>query len=133
MYQTTEEDFELFKTECQFWLDLWGMSEFIIQFSHGSAMLQPESDACCGTNEIDVTLTFCLAKEIDDSEVEFTQYYIIELAFHEIGEGLLSGLSNLAHEREITHNAIIRAQHVIINKMQNALLKRLRQSITSEK
>lgn len=123
MYKTTPEDFELFKSECQWWLDLWGLSEYLVEFIHGIPdQTVPDSEASCGINETSLILFFTLALEINDSVVAFEESYIVELAYHEVGEALLSKLTNLAHERYVTPKEILQAQHAILNRMQGVML-----------
>ena len=112
--RTTRVHFEIFKSECLYWIAKYGFSEYDVTFLHKD-ITEIIVDHLGKTAVIKF-------ESIWTDEVEpLNEYSVRKAANHEIYELLVSKLDFLANERfGITEHLIEESRHETINRLQNA-------------
>ena len=120
MAKTTKKDFELFKSECQKWIDIFGLKDWEVRFEHGYI-----SDTHFAQGEYDVVerwLTLKLDTEWPD-DVKITPHEIKKSAFHETTEtGLLGKIRCIATNRTFDQDELDEEIHRIIMILQSVFV-----------
>lgn len=118
-YKTTEEDFELFKSECQKWIDFFGLKSWEVFHSHQNLN---DNAAWCLFNDLKERLVrIGLAVNWDDTEP--TKHAVRLAAFHEVCEVLIFRLFDLAISRYSTEDQLLEARHELIRTLENCVFK----------
>ena len=123
LVKTTKHDFELFKKECQKWIDFFGINEWQIQFKHTELS---GCDAQCKTHYGCKWSYLSLATEI--YEYDYSETLIKSCAAEEVCHLLLSPLCKEAENRYITEGEIRKTEHEIIRRLINSLSKFINKS-----
>lgn len=119
--KTTGKDFELFKKECLFWINYFGLKDWHVVFHHD--ILEEDNFAAqCDTTLAQRHSTIFLNKELSDDTYPLTDEDIKQIAFHEVCELLLRKLRTLGENRYATEIEIYEATHEIISVLTNTLL-----------
>jgi hypothetical protein len=115
--KTTKQHFELFKKECEYWIDKFGLTEYRIEF-----FLNEKANGSRGLSEdyghlmaIDIYFPTDLHKETDIEKIKTA-------AFHEVCEVLLMrarGMMSEYYNFEIANKEI----HTIIRRLENLIKK----------
>lgn len=119
-FKTTEEHFELFKSECRRWLDILGLKSWYVDYSHDALFDNHEACANIDINARSAHLTLAeeWVSEINDETVKLA-------AFHEVGELLLSPLVGCAYDRfNVNAEQIEENTHVIIQTLMNTMYEK---------
>jgi len=116
--KTTKKHFEIFKKECQKWIDFFGLSEYGIEFFHG------EVDECRGSTtdyEHDMRIDLHLSAKLLNPSREM----IAKTAFHEVCEALLMRLRRLG-DIYCSHEIVNKEVHAVIHKLENSVFKSIK-------
>jgi len=119
-YKTTRKDFQEFKSECQKWIDYFGLLSFDFYFFHEAPVGLPDCRAACRAD-------YCarlVALFLNPIWGEIPLKNEIKLvAFHEVCEALLSPLQAQADARYVTEDEIEASRHGIISILSNTLFR----------
>lgn len=120
MIKTTKKDFELFKSECEKWINFFGLNEWDIKIEHST-----DEKYTCGYNwkHIDnLNAVLTLSTDWDDEQCEYSKDAIKRTAFHEVCEILIGKMSTTClwsfSDREVQV-----LSHDIIHKLENSVFK----------
>lgn len=118
--KTTSEQFELFKAECQKWIDIFGLKDWEFYFKHKNHGKGNVAYCCRNSDSRIAELALC---EIwpDDPVISMTDENIRKAAFEEVCHIFLYRLSSNAYARFIMEHEINEAEHSIIRVLQNTL------------
>ena len=119
-YETTRKDFEVFKAECQKWIDYWGLSSYNFYFFHEVPDGLPRCRAACRSDYCARHVSLFLNTVWDEPPVKNE---IQLVAFHEVDEALLSRYHFLAQERFVSEDELEAARHEIIAIHSNTVFK----------
>ena len=121
--KTTKVQFELFKKECEFWIDHFGLKGWHVEYIHQN---HDDGRACCGWKISGRIANITLSTEWEDWRKEpITENDIKRSAFHEVCELLLSRLSMMAKNRIANHDDVVDEEvHNIIRTLENTIFKR---------
>jgi len=114
-YKTTKKDFESFRSECEAWVEYFGLKDWEITYSQEDSN---DSRASCGANYTGKIATIALTNEWD-YKPEILE--IRRVAFHEVGELLTAPLCIIAESRYVTQDQVAIANHYIIRVLENTL------------
>lgn len=113
--KTSKQDFQLFKTECQKWIDKFELNNWKIYYKHenlgnghyfGDINVQREDSVA--------TLRLSTDVKADEFDIKRT-------AKHEILHLLLGRLSRLGEARFITHDAVYEAEESLVRKLEHII------------
>lgn len=93
---TTVKDFELFKKECEYWIDYFGLKGWFISYEHSQREPNNAATIYYKTEARDVIII--LTKKWDDFDIQKIEPEIKKIAFHEVCHLLLANLSVMAHD-----------------------------------
>lgn len=115
--KTTPEDFELFKAECQKWIEYFGLIDWRAIYYHGE-IIDSHANAEWEHNVPGKIISFTLNSEMEE-------YHPIPLvAFHEVVEGiLLAYLTQHIDTKYIDYESICRDRHTIVRTLENTIYK----------
>lgn len=121
--QFSKDDFEMFKRECRWWLDRFGLHDLEAYFIFGVPSSRDDAIACTGSNytSMRVTLYFNRTLDSDDVLAVNKEELIRNSAQHEVLEVLMSPLEHLALARDWDSEAYEAERHRIIHRVQRAL------------
>ena len=115
-YKTTAKDFALFKRECKWWIERFGLADWDVMWSHEQD--DPGTMANCRSDyAMQATITLNAVWEATrptEKEIKLT-------AKHEAMELLLAPLAILANARYVDRDSIPRESHAIINRLMRVL------------
>ena len=120
MKKTTKADFELFKSECEKWINYLKLDNWKVYYSlncSDSAYAEIVGD---GGNYV-ATISFC--KEWDDSINPKTKDTITDTARHEILHLLIERLWWLGKCRYVTPDELLSETESIVRKLENIIPK----------
>ena len=118
MAKTTKKDFELFRGECEKWIEFFGLKGWDITIEHAE---DKGNRATCTYNVTNRSIVLNLALEWKTDPI--TPERIKQDAFHEVSEILLCNLRNLAEYRFTTQYEIDEAVHAVIRTLENVVFK----------
>lgn len=116
----TKAHFEIFKTECQKWIEIFGLKNWQINYVHKKL---EDSRASTSFNCVGGIATIFLNTNWDEkASYEFDVNDVRKSAFHEICELLLGRLNNMVEQRYGLHVQDIEEEiHRIIRILENVL------------
>ena len=117
MAKTTKAHFAIFKSECEKWIEIFGLKGWQLFFAHerlGGFLNAATSWSLAGRHA-----TFYLFPEMED--LKATNENCRLLAFHEVCELFIGPLSTNAGARFIREHEIRESTHAIIATLQNVL------------
>ena len=117
MTYTTLKDFELFKRECNRWIDRLGLHDWEFTFLH--IKLDSGANADCTSYAVDKMMTIRLSKTIELQDRNKREQ-IKNSAQHEVLHALLEDIYHQAIDRGFCHNDYLMAEHVLIHRLQKA-------------
>jgi len=118
--KTTKKHFEIFKAECEKWIDIFGLKDYEFHFEHKA--VGDRNIAECYRNSTSRTARLSLCKVWPErSMVALNDDNIKTSAFEEVCHVLLYSLSSCAYSRHIMEHEIDEAEHGIIKTLQNVL------------
>ena len=120
MPTTTKKDFELFKKECEKWVEVLGLHGF--EFRYGHLYCGDESDTFADATWENVPRSvFINLYENWPDGYEKNTTEIKLAAFHEVLHVFIGKLSNLARARYIKEREVEEAEHAIIRTLERVL------------
>ena len=114
--ETTPEDFELFQSECERWIEIYGLKHWDVFFRHEEC---EGRFAACGTILKARVATITLAKEWQ--KADYTPQEIKRTAFHEVSELLMAPVNALANHRYVSEDEIEGEIHAVIRTLESVL------------
>ena len=115
--KTTKKDFEIFKTECEKWIEIFGLKGWAIEFYHKDDL--KDSRASCSYDVVSRSASLYL--NITWHEDTVSEANIRKSAFHEVCEVMLCNIRCLAETRFISKIEIDEECHAIIRTLENVL------------
>ena len=117
--RTTKKHFLIFRTECEKWIDMFGLKDWETTYVH-----EPIKDlAKCTTSILARDLVFYFTTNWPKDE-PFSEEIIRRTAFHEVVEGgLLGRLRILAKLRWVKEEEIDEEGHTVTRILENVLWK----------
>ncbi len=120
--KTSESDFEIFKKEALRWIDILGLKDFEINFSHSDKIVGDGNAACVQRNCNSRIVNICLCETWPDKSMSpYNEENIKLAAFEEVLHILLYLLSSCAYSRFVMEHEIEEAEHRIIRVLQNTM------------
>jgi len=118
MAKTTKKDFDVFKAECQKWIDYFGLKDWEIHYILDD---DDENLGSCTANIGSMHATVRFAKEWDEV-FPHTPYEIKKTAFHEIIEGVFFCQLRIFAESRAFDQAIFDSEmHKVVHALENSL------------
>ena len=118
--KTTKKHFDIFKAECEKWIDIFGLKDWEVIIEHRG--VGGGNIAECHRNSTSRVSRLLLCKEWPaGSMVALTDDNIKLSAFEEVCHVLLYSLSSCAYARHIMEHEIDESEHGIIKTLQNVL------------
>lgn len=122
--KTTKDQFELFKKECEFWIDYFGLKGWRVEYSHKKTVDEARADIIwnCAGRIATITLNTIW---VDEDRCVITNDNVRRSAFHEVCELFLARLNMMANGKidnqphdvnEETHNLIRTLENTIFKK-----------------
>ena len=118
MAKTTKEHFEIFKTECDWWIDYLGLKDWYIDYTHTKTDDNSRASYAADIPARVINLNLNADWGID----EITEPNIKLSAFHEVCELLLVRLNDMA-DKKSTPEEREEEIHAIIRRLENTLFK----------
>ena len=119
--RTTKEHFKTFCWECEKWIDIFGLRDWEIIFTHEKEV--PDARASCYRDLTGRIATINLGTDWSNSPNAFNDEGMRKVAFHEACELLIAPLYINACARHVTEEEIKEASHTIIRILENVLWK----------
>ena len=120
-HKTTQRHFELFRAECEKWIEIFGLKGWEVHINHDDI----DADETRADCSISTSSRYCeirLNKKWGkDHGVKLTDRQIERYAFHEVCELLLAPLVANAEHRYATKIEILETTHDIIRTLENVL------------
>lgn len=118
MIKVDKKHFEIFKEECNLWVQRFGLVNWRIsyEFHKINGALGLCATFCC-----DRVAAISLSTEFEDTDNLNND--IKKTAFHEVMELMISPLNACAKSRYITESEIDEARHDIIRRLENVVWK----------
>lgn len=110
--KTTRDQFELFKKECQKWINFFGLHGWAAYYRH--ILLEPDVGAMCEPNMNQRLVCFSLNLEPDTDSID-----IKKMAFHEVDELRFTRIEELAKIRYISEGELREEVHNLIRQDEN--------------
>lgn len=117
--KTSKAHFEIFKKECEKWIEIFGLKGWRIEFYHESDM----KDARASTSYDVINRTATLYLNIEWKGENITNCLVKVSAFHEVCEVLLCNIRALANYRFSTKDEISEELHRVIRILENCVFK----------
>lgn len=114
-YKTSKANFELFKKECDKWMDLFGLN------GYGKTYVHINNGNLAGTQYdiMDRWVTFQLGKDWGDTKP--TVFELKSTAFHEVVHLLIGRLGTLARSRFVSDSEITEETEHIVRVIENKI------------
>ena len=112
--KTTKKDFELFKKECQDWIDILGLKDWEVRFKYEFV-----SDDNFAETEFNTIQRWVDIKLNMEWPIKPTNQEIKKAAFHEALELRFADIRMIASSRSFDQDALTGETHKIINVFQN--------------
>ena len=118
----TKKHYELFKAECERWIQFFGLTEWSYYFSFENGK---ENMAHIYINNIGKCCTINLSNEwveFPDKNQDIEEQIKVS-AFHEIAHLLSGDLIELGRSRFVTEDQIIEAEETFVRRMENTVYR----------
>jgi hypothetical protein len=121
--KTTKKDFELFKKECQKWIDRFELNKYDVAYDWHK---MNEANAMMNNQESGMVATISLSNKIDYDKFDFPQYknvneFIKEKAKHEVIHLLIGRYREYANSRFVSKNEISEAEEELVRKLEKII------------
>ena len=118
MPKTTAADFDLFKRECEYWIEWFGINSWHVSYEHKNINdTQALLDYDTMNRSAEIVLATKLPTNVHNDE------YIKRTAFHEVAELLTCRLSTIAGWIG-NKDFVLDRQHEIIHILENSVYKK---------
>lgn len=112
----TNKDFEVFKKECEFWLDFFHLRDYKVYYEFEE--LENNNIAECESSSVDRVSTIRLSITADKEDIKMS-------AFHEVCELMLGDMH--AYLSDFYSEVVCQQQtHYIIRKLENSVYRKLK-------
>ena len=118
--KTTKHHFEMFKAECEKWIERFGMFGWRYYYQHED-LKEGSQIAYCFYPEEPTDRVFTLGLSINLQNLQETELDIRRSAFHEVMESFLFRMNYLAKARYIQPEEINEENHHIIRTLENVV------------
>ncbi len=119
--KTTNKHFEIFKKECEKWVDFFGLKEWDLKMVHEDC---GDSNGKCLTGYSSKSAIITLTTEYEcDGELIHS---IKKTAFHEVVHLLLADLVALGRARYLESDEFENKEHEIVSKLINSVFKHVK-------
>ncbi len=118
--ETTKENFEFFKKECQHWIDYYGLTQWRFLFKH-----QNYDSTCFATfnyNEYAMGCDISLEPEWSEWDGEITDKMLAQTAFHEVTEIVFVPIAKTAYLK-LSETEYNKKMHEVIRVFENTVFK----------
>lgn len=115
--KTTPEHFEIFKQECEKWIEIFGLKDWKIEFRHEEHL--DNTTASLWASSVDRLAVIYL--DPDWKHQEITPEALDLSAFHEVCELLIAPLTICAKARYVSEDEIMEGGHYIVRTLENVL------------
>ena len=112
--KTTKKQFELFKSECQKWIDRFELSGWRFDF-YLEELVRAQALVIRAYEECVITVKFNTTLERSD-ERSFDEV-IIETAKHEMIHALIGNLATMAYAKYVTESEITKTEEELVRKL----------------
>ncbi len=93
--KTTKKHFEIFKAECEYWIDKFNLREWKNYYKHEKSKKLPDTLAWIGTNWKGRACTIGLSPDWGKDDI-LSDFELCRSAFHEVCELLLANTISIA-------------------------------------
>lgn len=118
-FETTPEHFEIFKAECEYWIERLGLQGWHVTYKQ-KELREPDWLAECNaglcSRAANISLNTFWNREV-------TEEILKRYAFHEVGELLLWRVEEVGMARFISPDEMREAIHEVIRTLENCLWK----------
>lgn len=115
--KTTAKHFEIFKAECEKWIEIFGLKGWSVRILHENISKETVTADCLYR----ITKRVCDIRLAKEWSVKITDNNVKKDAFHEVCELFLGDLVALAEYRYATEAEIEEQTHAIIRTLENVL------------
>jgi hypothetical protein len=115
--KTTQKQFQLFKQECEKWIDKLELHNWSVHYQHCPLRHSAQTTS----DYLGMVATIGLNTEWDNGVRQLNDEEIAKSAKHEIIHLLLAKLDILASSRFISSNELDHAEHEIVRKLEHIL------------
>ncbi len=114
--KTTKKHFAIFKKECEYWLDYFGIKDYDVSFKH--VLINPDSCAETSWNIVGRVATITL--NINWTNSSLTDLDLKRTAFHEVCELLLG---DMTHYLSAYYSVSFMEMntHILITRLENSV------------
>lgn len=116
-YNTTKEDFELYKKECDKWIAYWGLLDWEVTY------VNEANENARGSTWWNISGRIATIGMADTWPEKPSKHEIKKVAFHEVCELMLSPLTQLA-QNEYSYAKVEDRTHPIIRRLENKIFER---------
>ena len=121
-YKTTPKHFELFKKECLKWINVLGLNDWEMDYTHKD--IKSEWRSWVAYDVINRIATINLEISWDDNKP--TDNLVKRMAFHEVLHLLFADISALVNSRTVTQKMLDMCEHKLIRILENILWDRMK-------
>jgi hypothetical protein len=115
-YDLTEDHYEMFQDEFQYWVNMYGLKGWELHFSFDKETGEDARAQIFRDHDARITIVMLATKW---QGCEPTEYNIRKCAFHEASELLLSKINDLTRSRCVTDKQIEEEIHNLIRVLEN--------------
>lgn len=122
MAKTTKKHFDIFKTECEKWIGIFGLNGWEVHFKHSkNGDLEYKCRASVKYYYDDRSAVFFLEPDWTGSDIVPNEETVKRDAFHEVSELLLARMSYLSETKCSCNPEAESARHEVIRTLENVL------------
>ncbi len=118
--QTTKKDFSIFVERCKYWIKVFGLTEWEINFRHESGG-KTMSDSFSWIITDNEGNQFTIISLNTERERTPSAENLKEDARHEVLHLLLADLCNAGEERYVSRDQLHKAEHMVIRRLEKVL------------
>lgn len=118
-FETTENDFKIFKEEAKWWIDYFGMKDWYFEFEWKTL---PQKCRSMFRYDVEGKVASVLLNK-DWRKDRVTEYRVRLAAYHEIVELMLGELRVMIEDREFNREKMTAAIHSVVRRLENTLFK----------
>lgn len=117
--KTTKKDFDLFKSECEYWIDKLKLDDWEAYIHHENP---DDKYADCSCNQDTIFKRADIKFSISHFDKDtFNEEYIKRVAKHEVLHILLATITDLAHNRFLRRDELVKAEEELIRKLEKII------------
>lgn len=120
IFKTTEKHFKLFKPECDYWIQAFGLIDWEIHYFHET---DPDRNLAWESHNVTNRIA-SMGLSAEWKRPKPTKYMIRKVAFHEVCELLLARLDTEAKFRFATEDNVNETRHAVIRVLEKIVWER---------